>query len=180
MSMEEGRPGRDALMALNGDRPSTSPMRALFLAHRVGNSGTLRVVEGERRHALALLNGRLISCSGISDLLGARGQCGEGDPTTQLCQGIAAGVPPCEGLELAERAIGDALVAGLNQDVGQVEFSDELPPPEARTPLSSALPQLLAAALRRGRPAQEVRRAQGRYRNARICIAPPDDSPTTQ
>jgi len=181
----EGDPRSDSwsgpafLSNINGSPERFSPLRLLFLAHRVRASGRLEVNIRPPGFSVDLRGGRVVGCQGLPELLetldipgSTREELG-----TLLGKAVAAGHAMDHVMAAAARGLGLALGRTVGHTTGTVRFDPDAPGPSMPMSLAVPLPQIMAAGLREARSASRVRRELGRHRNSTLILRAPNDSP---
>jgi hypothetical protein len=174
--------GLDFLGTVSGDAGRYPPARVLFLAHRVGGSGTLLIQEDAGLWSISLRNGRIVGASGLSGLDHEDGPSVDANAPplmSWLGQAIGQGASPDDAMNTAGVSIGIAALRAGDAGTAKVSFKDG-PPVGAPIQLPTPIPRLLAEAARRCHGATSTRRRLGRHRNGAIRVVPPDDAPETQ
>lgn len=180
--MAEAWSGIDFLCTVDGPLERFPALRVLFLAHRVAATGmiTIQTAAGTRRVAVAA--GAVAGGDGFPNLLlehSVRGQADE--PMVALIgRAVAAGVPPERALADAGARLGERLAELVGARGGRIVFREEILDPRARVVLPDSIPRLLAAGLRRTRPAARLRATFGARLPEAVSLSVPDDSPESR
>ncbi len=182
---DTGWSGAHQLEGLDGPGHRFPPLRVLFLAHRVGATGTLTAEGAGGRWTLALQGGRVVGWTGLVGLLdeglGRNAPAsGPDELTAQLGAFIGQGLPPHEAFDAAARGLGLRLGRTVEAPPDRVAWTPEQGPVATPMPLPMALPRLIASGLAAVRSGAQVRRELGSQRLAAITATPPDDAPQSQ
>ncbi len=148
------------------DGPSTRfpPVRVLFLLHRLAGSGTLIV--GSRQ--IDVKQGRIADARGFAEV-GAGGGL-----MHAIGSAIGAGVAPDQAMQ----QVGvDLFVALLQSSRAEVDVRFAAGDPPAPFALQTAIPRLIALAVDKVYPADEIRRNLAGRPSRRLSIHVPDDAP---
>ena len=159
--------GEAFLRQVDGHEQRFPPIRVLFLAHRLGASGTLRVGEAE----IDVQQGKIADARGLPGVgmggglmhaIGAAIGQGQTPDVAMQSAGVAVLV---DLLKLAATGNGDRPVRFVSKDIR---------PPVV---LPTRLPRLLGLALEQVRPPDTVRHELGARPSRLVSLHPPDDSP---
>lgn len=170
---DAGWSGQGFLNSIDGPAHRYPPARVVFLAHRVGASGTLHI--GDAR--VVLRSGKIADCHGVPDLLGSDGS----GLMAALGACIGAGTPPDSAMVRASEEIGAWLISDQIEPALPVRYVDETATAK-RSPVSlpTAIPRMLLEAVRARGSARERRVALIAEGNPAFRVCAPGDAPPAQ
>lgn len=158
--------GETFLHQIRGKGSRFPPVRVLFLAHRLGATGVLRIDDLE----VVVKQGRIADARGLASV-------GSGGGIMHaIGMAIGRGENPDDAMRTAGVEVLRALV-GLDASERDVSFTVE----DVRAPvvLPTEVPRLLSLALSKARPPSEVKRALAGRPSRAVRLHAPDDSPET-
>ncbi|MFN7147455.1 MAG: response regulator, partial [Myxococcota bacterium] len=171
--------GAEFLARVSGPVERFPPSRVLFLAHRVGATGALRVTYGGVTGTVGLRGGKVVQVTGVPHLLAGLGPgvSDARDLATDVGAAVAKGHPPDKVLHAAAEGLGTWLARTLDATGGTVTFDPRWTAPPGAFPLPEPVPRFLARGLQKARPDAEVARAWAALGSATVRLRLPDDAP---
>ena len=158
--------GDTFLRQVSGKGDRFPPIRVLFLAHRLGASGILRVGSIE----ITLQQGRIADAKGLPEVGSGAG----------LMHAIGMAIGQGTSPDAAMQAAGvDVMSALIGTDAGDLDVSFTVENVRAPVVLPMAVPRLLALALETARPVEAVKRDLAGRPSRGTNLHAPDDSPET-
>jgi len=149
--------GVDFLTQLSGLSAEASPVRALFLAHRVRASGRLWMTQGVEVRSLDLFEGELVGCKGFIDLIDGV----EGERSWSLMDwgkaGLDAGMEAGDALNELGVALCKVALAVEDAEDWMVNFVQSTSPPDAPSQVPMGLTAALLAAIGQAVSDRQVR-----------------------
>ena len=170
--------GEGFLERVHGTSKRFPPLRVLFLIHRVGGTGRLRVRTKKASWSIDFKNGKILNCAGMPGLLG-EGYPGD-DLMSQLGAAIGGGMLPHEAMEQAAIGIGESVARISVDQRGAVDFDSDAPAPKQPMMLPTALSRVIAEGLEKAHGIDRVRRRLDGHARATLTVVPPDGSASSE
>lgn len=169
--------GAAFLSRVTGTSDRFPPARVLFLAHRVGATGELRVEQAGRSVRIGMRAGKVVQVAGVPGLLGTldRSLVDRGDLSGDIAAAVAAGHAADQALQAAAEGLGAWLVDQASRNAN-VAFDAAWSPPAGAFPLPEPVPRLLARGLARARGDAELAHTWTALNDASVAVRLPADS----
>lgn len=171
--------GAEFLARVTGPVERFPPSRVLFLAHRVGATGAVRVTYGGVTGLVGLRGGKVVQVTGVPHLLAALGPgvSDARDLAVDVAAAVAKGHAPDKVFQAAAEGLGAWIARTIDATGGLVTFDPRWTPPPGAFPLPEPVPRFLARGLLKARPDGEVARAWAALGSATVRLRLPDDAP---
>ncbi|MDP2309016.1 MAG: response regulator [Pseudomonadota bacterium] len=154
-----GGSGVESLAAIAGPLDRFPPIRVLFLAHRLGATGAMRVEREGKVTVVGVRSGNVVHLSGVPGLFaGLVLPVTQEDLAAGLGVAVAAGHAPSDALAAAAEGLGVWLATLVDARGGGVTFDQSWSPPAGSFALPDAIPRMLARGLALGRSDASIAR----------------------
>lgn len=175
--------GAGALAELRGPVERVSPIRLLFLAHRVGATGRL-VADPARTGSFAaftvgLRAGRVVHVSGVAGLVAplVPDAPQDADLSDAMAAAVQAGADASTAFGVAASVLADHLARLADARGGDIRFDTAWTPPAGAFPLPDAVPGIVLAGLRRMRQPEFLTRLWSARNDQVVRVHLPTDAP---
>ncbi len=177
-SSQQSWSGLDFLGEVAGPIERFSPLRVLFLAHRVGASGALVIERPGLSARIGLRAGRIVSATGVPALYADLSPAvpDGSDLVRDLAVAVASGHLADRALRGAAERLGMFLVELAEARGGRVEFDPSWTPAAGTVPLPEGAPRVIALGLARSRADAHIARTWDALTSAWLRRRLPDDA----